>query len=120
MYKDITIEDMLSHIQKSPKRCVLVDVRTAQEWRQTGIADVLCAVETITVVSGLDKQLLDDYQPTLVATIDPTKTLYFICRSGVRSQVAASIAVQNNMPESYNVLEGMQGWIGRGLPTKFK
>ena len=78
MYKDdITIEDMLSHIQKSPKKCVLIDVRTAQEWRHTGIADVLCAVETITVVSGLDRQLLDDYQPTLVATIDPTKTPIF-------------------------------------------
>lgn len=119
MYKDdISIENMLTHIKKSPENCVLVDVRTADEWQQTGIADVPCAVETITVVSVPKRELQADYTPKLVEKVAPTKTVYFMCRSGVRSQMAATIAVQNNIPESYNVLEGMQGWLGRNLPTK--
>ena len=119
MYKgDISIEDMLVRIANTPQNCVLVDVRTAAEWQHTGIADVACDVHPITVVSVPDRALMPDYTPTLINTVAADKTVYFMCRSGVRSQLAAAIATQNHIPESYNVLEGMQGWLARALPTK--
>ena len=119
MYKgDITIEDMVHNIEQNPQSCVVVDVRTANEWGKTGIADVPCDVRTITVVSIPERELIPDFTPTLMDTVAKDKTVYFICGSGVRSQLAATIATQNEIPESYNVLEGMQGWLGRSLPTK--
>ncbi len=141
IYKgDITIEDMLHNIDQNPGHCVLVDVRTAEEWQQTGIADVACDTHTITIVSAPEqelmrdyasylqyvywrlsvpeRELIPDYTPAVVRAVAPDKIGYFICGSGVRSQMAAAIATQYGITQSYNVLEGMQGWTKRALPTK--
>jgi len=41
-----------------------------------------------------------------------------ICNSGNRSQAAAAILGQNGFKKIYNVLDGIIGWIDKGLPIE--
>ena len=63
--------------------------------------------------------------------VDPEALVMFICRSGMRSHHAASLASQAGYNGSYNVLEGFEGdkdasgqrgkaggWRQAGLPWK--
>ncbi|MFO7579762.1 MAG: rhodanese-like domain-containing protein, partial [Nitrosomonas halophila] len=65
----------------------------------------------------------------LAAQITDDATLMFICRSGNRSDHAATIMSQNGFPDCYNILEGFEGdkdesghrgrkngWKAAGLP----
>ncbi len=121
------------------RNTVLVDVRTKAEWAFVGKPDL----------SSLDKEVLciewSEYpnmsvNPIFVATLmeslggcEPT-SVFFLCRSGVRSLSAAKAVSQTISGsgvsfECVNVLEGFEGdmdagkkrgslngWKARGLP----
>lgn len=114
-------------------KAVLVDVRTRAEWDYVGIPDL----------GGLDKKvMLVEWQsyPDMArnasfeadleaagATRDAT--VFFLCRSGVRSAAAAAAMTQAGFATCYNVSGGFEGphdadrhrgsadgWKARGLP----
>jgi rhodanese-related sulfurtransferase len=66
----------------------------------------------------------------LRARVEPDRPVAFLCRSGVRSQHAATLAAANGFGAAYNVLEGFEGdrnahgqrrvngWQVAGLPWR--
>lgn len=118
---------------KSDVSAVLIDVRTPQEWDRIGYPDLLSLGKDVLRVSVQnivgernDKFVLD----LKAAGIQPTQNLYFICRSGKRSLLAADIAQQAGFLNVINVKDGFEGpadqtgntgtvagWLAEKLPA---
>lgn len=121
----------------SDENARLVDVLTDAEWTYVGVPDL----------SPIDKRIiLIEWQsyPTMrrnmgfedelaKAGLTPENRIYFICRSGQRSQDAAYAALDAGFPTVFNVSEGFEGpldqnahrgtvsgWKLRGLPWRQK
>lgn len=84
----------------------LVDVRTRAEWEWVG--RIPGAVE-IEWVSYPGNQKNEYFLAQLKQQVDHEALLMFICRSGVRSHNAASLASDAGFSACYNVLEGFEG-----------
>lgn len=130
-FTEISVRDAYQLLADDPA-AVLVDVRTPQEWNLVGIP----------VLDGIGKQvrmaMWSEYgtgapNPQFIeqATggLDPSTPLLFLCRSGVRSQGAASAASAAGFTTTYNVSEGFEGdldpdghrtsgWKHAGLPWR--
>lgn len=93
---------------------ILVDIRTPEEWAQTGIAEGAIALDMTdkTFVDSLVK-LRSDY---------PKIPIAFICRTGNRSGYVFDALNKQGFANLMDVSEGMaggsngKGWIPRGLP----
>ena len=98
---------------------VLVDVRSPEEWRQTGLP---LGAQPITIhqpdglvgfVGALRNTLGDDEEMVIAV----------ICARGNRSTLAQSALAEAGYGQVLNVREGMfgspdgPGWLARGLPT---
>ena len=86
----------------------LVDVRTRAEWDWVG--RIPGAVE-IEWNSYPGSQPNTDFLAQLKRQVDGESLVMFLCRSGVRSHKAASLASEAGYSECYNVLEGFEGDI---------
>ena len=84
----------------------LVDVRTRAEWDWVGRIPGAIEIEWQSYPGG---QPNHDFLAQLRRQVDPESLVMFICRSGVRSHNAASLATEAGYTESYNVLEGFEG-----------
>ncbi len=106
----------------------LVDVRTRAEWDWVGRIPGAIEIEWITYPGN---QTNNDFLAQLKRQVDCEALVLFICRSGVRSQKAAQLAIEAGYTECYNVLEGFEGdidasgqrgkiggWRKAGLPWK--
>ena len=95
---------------------VLIDIRTPEEWRQTGIADVALPV------TMHDRAFLTHLQGVIAD--HPGKRLAFICATGGRTAFIASELAKMGLTDLIDVSEGMAGsragpgWIARGLPVR--
>ena len=104
----------------------LIDVRTQPEWAYVGHIDAVPLVPWRAY--GAEKP-----NPDFLAQVGqhaPTdKPVLFLCRSGVRSQSAASVATAAGYAQALNILEGFEGdlderkqrgskggWRAAGLP----
>ena len=95
---------------------ILVDIRTPQEWAQTGIGEGAI---------GLDMNGGQEFVNALVKLREtyPDKPIALICRTGSRSGRVFDALNKQGFPNLLNVSEGMaggrngKGWIPRGLPT---
>jgi rhodanese-related sulfurtransferase len=97
----------------------IVDVRTPEEFRDVGhLADAPLIVWPRNGSPEDVARFVDE----VAAKYQPTDTLLFLCRSGVRSHYAAHVLAQAGFGHAYNVLEGFegavpgQGWRAAGLP----
>lgn len=94
---------------------VLVDIRTPQEWQQTGIGEGAVALDMRD--ADFVKSLVDLRQAY------PEKPIALICRTGNRSGYVVSTLAEQGFPGLVDVSEGMEGgpngvgWVNRGLPT---
>lgn len=116
---------------------VLIDVRTRAEWTYVGIPDVTSlGKETVLVEwqgfpgNRPNPAFVEELSERLVALGATTDTeLYFICRSGARSQSAALVMLNAGFTRCFNVAEGFEGpldnarhrgavggWKARALP----
>ncbi|SDG54965.1 rhodanese-like domain-containing protein [Propionivibrio dicarboxylicus] len=86
----------------------LVDVRTRAEWDWVGRIPGAVEIEWNTYPGG---QHNPDFLSQLKRQVDAELLVMFICRSGVRSHNAASLASEAGFTASYNVLEGFEGDI---------
>jgi len=142
---DLAVSDVLPHdvweSLKSEPNTVLVDVRTHAEWAFVGVPDL----------AGLDKEVIriewltypamsvnQNFADELFQKIGDRipDSIYFLCRSGVRSLSAASVVAgfardSGHSINCYNVAEGFEGdldadkhrgglngWKKRGLPWR--
>jgi len=84
----------------------LVDVRTRAEWDWVGRIPDAKEIEWMSYPSN---QPNSHFLAQLKQQVDPEALVMFICRSGARSDKAASLASQAGYTEAYNVLEGFEG-----------
>ncbi len=95
---------------------VLIDVRTADEWRATGIGDVA------TPITMHNNQFLTRLRT--VIDQNPDKKIAFICAAGVRSGNIARALESQGITNVIDVAEGIMGsakglgWLKQGLPVK--
>ena len=106
----------------------LVDVRTPLEWDRVGVPDLTQAGTAPLLVSW--QYASGEVNPGFVAElrqagVTPGQTLYFLCRSGVRSLAAAQAAEAAGFGACFNVAYGFEGpqgtgtgWKADGLPWR--
>ena len=104
----------------------LIDIRSDLEWKTTGIPDLLSInKETYLINWGpvLDQIFFEEYKKFLLTRFNQKDSLFFICRSGTRSLMAAQIAIKFGFNNSFNIYVGFsndndQCWI-KNLPARF-
>lgn len=99
---------------------MLIDLRSPQEWRQTGIAPGASTV-TIHDPGGLPG-FVEAVKVTVSGDLD--KVIAVICASGDRSTIAHQALTEAGFTRVMNIREGMlggpygPGWLPRGLPVE--
>ena len=104
----------------------LIDTRSDLEWKTTGIPDLLSInKETYLINWGpvLDQIFFEEYKKFLLTRFNQKDSLFFICRSGSRSMMAAQFAIKFGFSSSFNIYDGFsndndKSWIKK-LPVKF-
>lgn len=100
-------------------KVLLIDVRTPEEWRDTGVAPGAKRINWRT--PGGPAAFLEQ----VLATVDGdvSRPVALICRTGARSAQAQAFLREHGFTNVINVSEGMQGgtvgpgWIKGGLPV---
>jgi rhodanese-related sulfurtransferase len=129
---DLTPTEAWELLHREPE-AVLVDVRSEAEWMFVGVPDVTELGKKLVTVqwnhwpSGTrNPQFLQELTDAGVSE----GPVVFICRSGVRSQGAATVATAAGISPSYNVRDGFEGqidehdhrgnggWRASGLPWR--
>ena len=104
----------------------LIDTRSDIEWKATGIPDLTSISKETNLVNWgpiLDEKFFDKYKKFLLIRFDQKDSLFFICRSGSRSLMAAQFAIKFGFKNCYNIYDGFsnendQNWK-KNLPIKF-
>lgn len=128
---DITPQRAWDLLSDDPE-AVLVDCRTAAEWRFVGVPDLSSLGHDVVYVewTGTDGVHNDGFVEDLIAAgVTPgERQVVFLCRSGNRSIGAAEAATEAGITPSYNILDGFEGnldeqkhrgatgWRAIGLP----
>ena len=130
---DISPTDTFAALQADPQ-AVLVDVRTSAEWAYVGVPDLArvgrdaILLEWVTYPGGArNDNFVDQLRE---AGIAEGQSVYFLCRSGVRSKHAADAATEAGLGPAYNIVDGFEGqldathhrgvggWKTAGLPWR--
>lgn len=112
---DLTAPEAYEASQAGKMR--LIDIRTAQEWRQTGVAPGAGRVDFYRGPDVLVQSILQ------MTGGDRSAPIVLICRTGNRTGAAQKYLQSLGFTQVYNVSEGMAGsaagpgWIRRGLPV---
>ncbi len=107
-----------AHAKAMKGEITLVDVRTPDEWKQTGVP---ASAHTVTMHQA-GPQLLKELDQVLGG--DRTKPLAIICRTGNRTGSLAGPLQKAGYTNVIDVSEGMaggragQGWAKSGLPIR--
>lgn len=94
---------------------ILVDIRTPEEWKETGIAEGAVAYDM------RDKEFVQTLIDLRLAY--PDRPIALICRTGNRSGNVWRVLSAQGFPGLADVAEGMAGgpngtgWLKRGLPV---
>ncbi len=84
----------------------LVDVRTRAEWDWVGRVPGAVEIEWNQYPGGVRNP---HFLAELQRQVDPEALVMFLCRSGVRSIGAATLASEAGYNNCYNILEGFEG-----------
>jgi rhodanese-related sulfurtransferase len=85
---------------------VIIDVRTQAEWTYVGRIEGAPLVEWRALGA---QQVNPDFIAQLSEQVDRNTPVMFLCRSGVRSQGAAELAMKSGYAQAINILEGFEG-----------
>ena len=113
---DMNAPDALAAVQAGKVK--LVDIRTPQEWRQTGVAPGAGRVDFYLGPEHLLAGILQQ------AGGDKNAPIALICRTGSRTTHAQKFLQAQGFTHVLNVKEGMAGsaagpgWLRRGLPVE--
>jgi rhodanese-related sulfurtransferase len=95
---------------------VLVDIRSREEWQQTGVAEPALPISMHE--GGFVQKLLQAMDG------DPSRRVALICATGGRTRYVQNVLASNGFSNVIDVAEGMMsspagpGWLKRGLPVK--
>ena len=103
----------------------LIDTRSDLEWKTTGIPDLSSINKETNLLNWgpvLDQSFFEQYKKFLLTSFNQKDSLFFICRSGSRSLMAAKFAIEFGFKKSFNIYEGFlnkndQNWV-KNLPVK--
>ena len=97
----------------------LIDVRTKPEWIYVGVPDLSSINKKVIFVSwqvypemGTNKFFENQI---LESNIKKDNNLYFICRSGNRSNNAAEFLTSRGFSNCFNVIDGFEGKLNHNL-----
>ena len=123
MIKQIPSKEIKEYLKKNPK-CVLLDVRTEEEWNQDGKPDgnkIGLTTYFLSIQSGdgiFNENFIQEFKNL---NIDQDHEILTMCKSGGRSQAAAELLTKENYTCS-NISDGFLGndkdvgWINCDLP----
>ena len=100
---------------------VIVDVRTIEEWTQTGVPEGAREVALLPEWGVANPTFVDD----VLAAVgnDKSTPIALICARGNRSTYAQGLLERSGFSTVYSISEGMigsahgPGWLNRGLPV---
>lgn len=134
--EDVPVEEVWRHLQ-SDTSSVLIDVRTRAEWTFVGLPDLKQTGKQILTVewqTSPENKVDAAFPERLALVLDAAGArkdaeLFFICRSGVRSRMAAEAMANAGYQRCRNVADGFEGpldanrhrgrvagWKAAGLP----
>ena len=128
---DVPVDDTWAQLTADPK-AVLIDVRTKAEWAFVGVPDLSPLRRKVVMMewqsfpeSRTDVQFTDRLTAALAAAgTSKDDALFFICRSGGRSRMAAEAMAEAGFQRCSNVAEGFEGPLDdtrhRGLVAGWK
>ena len=130
---DVDPADSYAALQADPD-AVLVDVRNSAEWSYVGLPDLSQIGKRVIPLEwqrfpdgALNGSFVEQLREAGVGEGAP---IYFLCRSGVRSAAAATVATAAGLGPAYNVSDGFEGpldqdghravagWKAVGLPWR--
>jgi len=90
---------------------LIVDVRLEEEWLETGV------INSAALITYFDKQarpLKAEFLKKLSEATkgDKTKQIVVVCRTGLRSKLAAGILDREGYKNVFNYKDGMVNWLG--------
>ncbi len=114
--RDVSCKDVWDRLQQDPES-VLIDVRTKAEWAFVGLPDLssidkeVIKAEWQTFPENRIEPAFADELSRLLESAGATKDteLFFICRSGGRSRMAAQAMAALGFTRCCNVAEGFEG-----------
>ena len=112
---DVPVDDVWARLAEDAG-AVLIDVRTRAEWTFVGLPDLsaigkrVLTVEWQTVPEGTEACFADRMAKALdAAGANKDSELFFICRSGARSRMAAEAMSSAGYRRCRNVADGFEG-----------
>ena len=113
---DVSVADTWDRL-KGDSRAVLVDVRTNAEWAFVGIPDLSALGKRVVAVEWQtfpDSRVDPDFAARLKSALGTTGAnkddeVFFICRSGGRSRMAAEVMTAEGFRRCRNVADGFEG-----------
>ncbi|WP_208988318.1 rhodanese-like domain-containing protein [Labrenzia sp. VG12] len=133
---NVTVQEAFEKLS-GQEHSVLVDVRTQAEWAFVGLPDLRPLDKEPVLVewqsfpsSGPNPEFAKSVSDLLVKKgLDQSAPIYFLCRSGARSQAAAIALTQAGFEKCFNISDGFEGpldeaghrgtrsgWKAAGLP----
>jgi rhodanese-related sulfurtransferase len=107
-YKDISSDEVAIFTASSD--ALIVDVRLEEEWLETGV------ISGAVLSTYFDKQarpLKTEFLKKLAEATrgDKSKQIVVVCRTGLRSKLAAGILDREGYKNIYNYKDGMVNWL---------
>ena len=99
--------------QLSADGVMIVDVRRAEEWKETG---VISGSKRLTY-SDAQRRVDPEWVKKMKAIAPPDKPVALICRTGGRTTAAARLLDEAGYKKVYNARGGIYAWIDAGLPV---
>ena len=111
MIKQILSKEIKDYL-KNNSNCVLLDVRTQEEWDQFGRPDGEKLGLKTYFLTIQDENFVNDFKKL---SINQDCEILSICKSGERSQFVAELLTKENY-KSVNISDGFDGWNSSDLP----
>ena len=111
MIKQIPSKEIKDYL-KNNSNCVLLDVRTQEEWDQFGRPDGEKMGLKTYFLTIQDENFVNDFKKL---SISQDCEILSICKSGERSQFVAELLTKENY-KSVNISDGFDGWNSSDLP----
>lgn len=112
----MTVNQITPHnafdILKNQKNSILIDVRTLEEVNFVGAVDASNFENRMLFLLWQilpQMQLNKNFSSELLAKLDPSQELIFICRTGGRSNNSAELAIQIGFNKCHNIINGFEG-----------
>ncbi len=122
--KNIKSEDAYNFLSKNINS-YLIDTRTKYEWETSGIPDLTSLNKEVLLLEWptfFNQEFINFFTRFLQTKFEKDTNLFFICKSGSRSQIATNFAINLGYINSFNIIDGfsnenINNWK-KNLPVK--